>query len=324
MVARVRRILELEPSGEDDGTNKRASRVRVRGRFSQLRLLPTAAQLREVRRVAFDDASRVRHFFLTRQPPRDLVKWDYVRGSGSDGIRRYRNSDGDEKRLRGYNNRYWEAASPVEEDSSSDEDDDGIYYGNSNAETEGCYAPAVEDPAALQELIANSHSYLEHDDGTDERRILAVCFDPVGSIQRAIDVAACPGPTSAADAVSTPAVVTFAADGGKIRGKLVTAFTAAVAWTHLQHGRTDLIPLAYSLSGEKQVDELVGKKVRVMLQEVVTAKISYPVYGLEADAVASSGADPPPAPRVQLTICKEIQVCGTFIASPVERLPILV
>lgn len=63
MVARVRRILELEPSGEDDGTNKRASRVRVRRRFSQLRLLPTAAQLREVRRVAFDDASRVRHFF---------------------------------------------------------------------------------------------------------------------------------------------------------------------------------------------------------------------------------------------------------------------
>lgn len=313
----------MEPQGEDDETNKRASRDRVRGRFSQLRLLRTAAQLREVRRVAFDDASRVRHFFLTRQPPGDLVKWDYVRGSGSEGIRSYRNTDGDEKRLRGYNNRYWEAASP-EEDSSSDEDDDGIYYGNSSAETEGCYAPAVEDPAALQELIANSRSYLEDEDGTDERRILAVCFDPVGSIQRAIDTAACPGASRAADAVSTPAVVTFAADGGKIRGKLVTAFTAAVAWTHLQHGRTDLVPLAYSLSGEKQVDELVGKKVRVMLQEVATAKISFPGYGLEADAGTSSGAGPPPAPRVQLTICQEIQVCGMFFASPVERLPILV
>lgn len=92
-----------------------------------------------------------------------------------------------------------------------------------------------------------------------------------------------------------------------MRGKPVTAFCAAISWLHLMHGRTDLIPLAYSLSGEKQVDELVGKYMRGMLQGVMTASFSIPGYQVEPAAGSISGSHPPPsAPRVSLTVWEEI------------------
>lgn len=64
----------------------------------------------------------------------------------------------------------------------SDDEDDAMFFGNMNAETEGCYAPMETDPTKIQELIAKSHSYLENDDGTGELRILAVGFDPTTSV----------------------------------------------------------------------------------------------------------------------------------------------
>lgn len=327
-VARMRSILEFEPKDSSRGTGKRATRIRLSWGSSQVRLLPTKDELRLERRRLFDSVDRIGHFFFTRQVD-GLVRWDYVRGSGSAGIRRYRRADGEEKRLRAYTNKYWGvpvAGTQGEDDSSSDEDN-GIYFDNDNVETEGCYTPQEKDPERLHELVANSHSYLEDDDGQGELRIQAVAFDAAAALQRAIDLSAVSSLTAAAVAGSTPAVLTFAADGGTVRGKLLTAFTAGVSWPHLRNGRTDLTPLAYSLTGEKNVDKLVAKAVRDMLEKLVdgplTVAVQTPSSTTGDPAGTGSCADPPldapdsdlPA-RAPLVMCDEVQVCGKLDARP--------
>lgn len=319
-VAAMRRILELEPKNPEKGTGKRATRIRVSWGASQMRLLPSRDMLRQERRAAFDAEDRIKHFFWTRESTGELVRWDYVRGSGSNGIRRYRSADGEEKRLRAYTNKYWEARSGTGEvdDDSSGDDDDGFYFNNGDVETEGCYADMEHADARMRQIIAHSNSYLENDDGSGELKILAVGFDFVSMLQRAFDKSAKDGLTGAAVAGSTPPVVTFAADGGKVRGKSLTAFTAAVAWNLFNHGRTDLMPLAYSLSGEKNVDKLVALAVRDLLKEVMNTTFTISVDDLpDNPGVApdnpsgAAGTD-----RVPLRLFDEVQVCGTYPTHP--------
>lgn len=323
-VARMRSILEFEPKDPARGTGKRATRIRLSWGASQVRLLPTKEELRLERRRLFDSVDRIGHFFFTRQVD-GLVRWDYVRGSGSAGIRRYESAAGGEKRLRAHTNKYWDApvAGGEDEDEASSDEDNGIYFDNDNVETEGCYSPQEKDPDRLRDLIANSHSYLEDDDGQGELRIQAVGFDAAAALQRAIDLSADADLTAAAVAASTPAVLTFAADGGTVRGKLLTAFTAGVSWPHLRDGRTDLTPLAYSLTGEKNVDKLVAKAVRDMLGGLVngplTVAIATAASTTNATAAAGSSSNPPPdAPdadlpsRAALVMYDEVQVCGKF------------
>lgn len=325
-VARMRSILEFDNKDTSRRSGKRCTRIRLSWGSSQRRLLPTKEELRLERRRLFDSVDRIEHYFFTRQVE-GLVRWDYVRGSGSAGIRRYRNADGAEKRLRAYTNKYWEA--PVEggegEDDASSDEDNGIYFENDNVETEGCYAPQEKDPERLHELIANSHSYLEDDDGQGELRIQAVAFDAAAALQRAIDLAAADDLTAAVVAGSAPAVITFAADGGTVRGKLLTAFTAGVSWTHLKNGRTDLTPLAYSLTGEKNVDKLVGKAVRAMLEGLVNGPLTVPVQtptpttdtpaaGGSSSIPPSDATDPDLPTTAPLVVCDEVQVCGKLDA----------
>lgn len=114
----------------------------------------------------------------------------HTRGSGTAGIRRYRSSDGREKRLRSLTNKYWQeagAASGEDADDVSADEDNGFFFNKDNVETEGCYAPQETDPEKIKQLISNSHSYLENDDGTGEERILAVGFGAVEALQRTID-----------------------------------------------------------------------------------------------------------------------------------------
>lgn len=315
-VAAMRRILELDPKHPSKGTGKRATRIRVSWGASQMRLLPSRALLRQERRAAFDAEDRIKHFFWTRESTNELVRWDYVRGSGSNGIRRYRSADGDEKRLRAYTNKYWAAPSDAgeDDDDSSGDEDDGFYFNNGNAETEGCYADMQHADARMKEIIAHSNSYLENDDGSGELQVLAVGFDFVSMLQRAIDKCAKDGLTGAGVTASTPPVLTFAADGGQVRGKSLTAFTAALAWNLFDHGRTDLLPLAYSLSGEKNVDKLVALGVRDMLKEVMDTTFSVAgddqpdnPGGAVDDESGTTGPD-----RVPIRLFEEVQVCGTY------------
>lgn len=315
-VAAMRRILELEPKTPSKGTGKRATRIRVSWGASQMRLLPSRELLRQEKRAAFDAEDRIKHFFWTRESTNELVRWNYVRGSGSNGIRRYRSSDGDEKRLRAYTNKYWAAPSAAgdgDDDSSGDEDD-GYYFNNGNTETEGCYADMTRADARMRQIIAHSNSYLENDDGSGELKILAVAFDFVSMLQRAIEKCAKDGLTGAGVAGSTPLVLTFAADGGKVRGKSLTAFTAALAWNMFNHGRTDLLPLAYSLSGEKNVDKLVALAVRDLLKEVMntTFTVSVDDQPDNAGVAAESDAGTAGSDRAPLRLFEEVQVCGTL------------
>lgn len=311
VVAMMRRILEFDDK-HAPGTSARAQRTRVSRGSTQMHLLPTAAQLRAERRRDFDRPDRIALFF-TRQGHDRLLRWDYIRGSGSAGIRRYRSPQGDEKPLRGYNNRYWEDARPgAEEECASEGEDDGVYYNNANAETEGCYAPVETDAERLKELLAHSTSYLENEDGTGELQILAIAFDAPAALQRGIDFATVPGPGGADRAANVPAVVKFAADGGVVRNQNITAFVAAVAWPQLFEGRTDLAPLAYSFSNEKRVDELVAKAVRDMLQDVMSTTFTALV-----DIAADGGAEDeeeriPELQRLPLELFPEVQVCGTL------------
>ncbi|KAK1862782.1 hypothetical protein I4F81_005349 [Pyropia yezoensis] len=314
-VAMIRRVIELDDN-RAPGTSARSRRSRVSRGYSQMRLLPTAAQLREERRRAFDGADRIGHYFFTRGGPNELLQWNYIRGSGSQGIRRYRCVEGDVKRLRGYNNRYWEGSPAGEEqevggaeaEDSSDYEDDGIHYNNDNVETEGCYAPQEKDSERLKELLAHSRSYLENDDGGGELVILAVAFDAPLALQRGIDMATLRGTEGADAAANVPAVVTFAADGGMVRGKTVTAFVAGIAWPGLSAGRTDLVPLAYSFSGEKHIDKLVAKAVRDMVQEIM--RTSFTVEVQTAEGSVDAVGDAPEKQRVPLQLYEEVQVCG--------------
>ncbi|KAK1869453.1 hypothetical protein I4F81_011929 [Pyropia yezoensis] len=288
---------------------------------TQMRLLPSREELREVRRTEFDMASRVKHFFFTRQGA-ELTRWDYVRGSGSAGIRRYKSMhEGQmrQKRLRAYTNKYWMAPAQAGDDDDDDDssvDDNGVYFDNDNAETEGCYAPRERDKKLLAELVANSHSYLEDDDGTGELRILAVGFDSVAALQRAVDLATLPDLSAGVAQFAPLVVLTFAADGGTIAGQCVTAFTAGLAWPHLKYGRNDLTPLAFSLTGESDVDHLLALAVRDMLASILTADISVPGEPTLADSAADmdnadDGRDVEQdnvALRVTLKLSDEVQV----------------
>lgn len=125
-----------------------------------MRLLPTAAQVREERRRGIDDENRIPHHFITRRGRRMLERWTYIRGSSTDGIRRYRCSDGREKRLRSHTTKYLQQADAASGDAADDvsaDEDDGFYYNNDNVETEGCYELMETDPDKLKELISNSH-----------------------------------------------------------------------------------------------------------------------------------------------------------------------
>lgn len=153
----MRRILELNHGDAARGAGRRASRVRRSWGSTQMRLLPTPAQLREERRHGFDDEDRVPHLCFKRRGRRKLERWTYVRGSSTDGVRRCHCSDGREKWLRSHTNKYWQQADVASGDDADDVSADGehgFYYSNENMKTEGCYAPMETDPDKLQELIS--------------------------------------------------------------------------------------------------------------------------------------------------------------------------
>lgn len=105
-----------------------------------------------------------------------------------------------------------------------------------------------------------------------------------------------------------------------MKGKAVTAYAVAISWTDLANGRTDLIPLLYSLSGEKSVDQQVARYLRGMLQKIVAASFTIsaePVEvetdGTQAGSAGKAGPSRSPASWVALLLRDEIQVCGTFV-----------
>lgn len=97
---------------------------------------------------------------------------------------------------------------------------------------------------------------------------------------------------------------------------MITAFTVALAWPHLKNGRTHLVPLAYSLSGEKDVDKLVARAVRDMLQDVMGAAFTVPIAAADGTGNAGVGGSSNVVPQdaaqteAPLKLLEEVQVCG--------------
>lgn len=305
-LSRVRRIVELQkPEGAS-----RATRPLVAWGKSQIHLLPTPQQMRYERRVALDSPGRCQHFFWTRTAYGGLCRWDYVVGSATQGIRRYRRRDGTVKRLQAHTNKYWDASEALRTaDGHSEDEDDGIFFDNENAEYEGCYSPLETDPVQAEELMAMSRSFLENEDGTDAVLILAVGFDVSSMLQRAITEGATPSLQAADVGDSVRGVLTFAADGGTIKRKSVTAYTACVSYEHSVHGRTDLAPIAYVFSGEKMVDNAFKAEIRKAVASIVQARFTIPVVA----ATAAGSTDHDRRTSVPVALDPEIQVCGTFV-----------
>ncbi|KAK1866118.1 hypothetical protein I4F81_008638 [Pyropia yezoensis] len=274
-----------------------------------MHLLPTKQQLRHERRVALDSPTRAHHFFWTKTASGDLCRWDYVLGSATAGVRRYRLCDGTVKRLQCHTNRYWDARrGGRDEDDASDDEDNGIFYDNENVEYEGCYSPLETDPVKAEELMAMSRSFLENEDGTGATLILAVAFDVASILQRAINEGVKPGLSASEVGPVVRAVLTFAADGGTIKRKEVTAYTATISYEHSEYGRTDLAAIAYVFSGEKRVDKAIHAEIRSTVGSLTRTNFTVPV--IPADGPGSSEHDRRTV--VPVLMDPEIQVCADF------------
>lgn len=289
-IGRVRRHLELHPSS---GPGARATRLRVSWGLSQMRLLPSRKQLQKIRRESIDAPGNVAHYLLTTAAQGGVLRWDYVVGSGSAGVRRYHTACGMERRLRSHTNKYWDQRRSTRDDEDvSENEDDGVYFDNTNAELNGCYAPEEKDPVAIEQLIASSQSFLENDDGSGEILVLGVGFDVTAALQQTLAKEAVPGLT--ADQVQNfpRAALTFAADGGELRRRSVTAYTLSVSTPCLLKERTDLIPILYVFMGEKRVSRAVTKWVRDQLAAVYESTLQVPVICVlpsDGDAVHPEG-----------------------------------
>ena len=315
-VARTRAWVELDHRGDRSGRS-RAGRLRLSHGLSQMHLFPTRAELREERRVAFE-RDGVGHFFFTRAVMGGLLRWDYIGGSGAAGVRRYQCRWGQQKRLKSHANAYWEDAGVMggtgvgvrggSEEVVSEDEDGGIFFFNASTETEGCYAEVPDDPKALAALQVHAESYLEDLDGGSPLKILAVAFDVQEALQLAIDQAAVAGATVSRIATASPAVLTFAADGGTIKRRQLTALTVSLSSPLLAHGRTNLTPVAYVLSGEKVVDRglwaFVWDTLKTLIQHTFTVAATPEVEGSQAlQSVDACGG------RRPLRLCHTISVC---------------
>ena len=297
------------------GPGGRATRLRLARGISQMHMLPTREQLRTERRAALDADHVPGPFLFTTTPLGRLERWDYVHGSSSEGLRRYQNKFKVERRLKSHNNKYWDARHrqgnadhrPGNEEDEEIHEDGGVYVNNSDAETEGCYAPLETDPVRIDELLLNADSFVEDLAGGNETKVVAVGFDAREALQSALDRAVKEGTTAADVNTGAPMVMTFAADGGTMRRKEITAFTVSLSLPCLENGRTDLTPIVYCLSGEKRVGRDIASYINGVLVDLLSHSFTVPV-------VADSGGDDGAAVgRHRLVLHPTLQVCGTLL-----------
>jgi len=69
-------------------------------------MLPIREQLREERRQALDKEGCIPHFYFTKSILGELLRWKYVLGSSTNGVRLYTLECGTEKRLQAFSNKY--------------------------------------------------------------------------------------------------------------------------------------------------------------------------------------------------------------------------
>lgn len=126
-------------------------------------------------------------------------------------------------------------------------------------------------------------------------------------LQRAINEGVKPGLSASEVGAVVRAVLTFAADGGTIKRKEVTEYTATISYEHSEYGRTDMAAIAYVFSGEKRVDKATHAEIRRAVGSLTRTNSTVSV--IPADGPGSSEHDRRTV--VPVLMDPEIQVCGT-------------
>lgn len=307
-IARMRRLIELKEPANNSG--RRATRLKLSRGLSQMHVLPARLRLRKARKEAIDDPGRVAHYLFTKTALGEVQQWRYILGSASQNTRRYSAACGEEKCLQTHQTRFWEERAAQTADAVSEDEDNGFNFDNTNAEYDGLYVAEETDPIKIEELEVNAKSFLESDDGSARVEICAVGYDVIDAIQQALDRGTVPGLTASDVNSMPPAVLTFAADGGSVRRKDVTAYTMSLSSPCIIQGRTDLTPVIYAFSGEKGVERGLCMHVRDMLAAVINAPFTVVVDG-EADGTACQPPGASDRDRLKLPVHDVLQVCGT-------------
>lgn len=150
-------------------------------------------------------------------------------------------------------------------------------------------------------------------------KILAVGFDLSDALQKSLDGSVAPELTADEVRGGAPDVPTFAADGGTIRRRKITAFTVSLSSHCVATRRTDLALIVCVFDGEKRVDRAVAGGVRDELSAVAGTVFTVPV----AQAIGYGGGEPTATPEMPgngeqrrggvevLQVAPTIQVCGT-------------
>lgn len=123
------------------------------------------------------------------------------------------------------------------------------------------------------------HYFLTKTCGGNMVKILAVSFDVVTALQRALNTACVMGMSNEHVQSMPHAVITFSADGGNVRRKEITAYTECVSTPCRQQELTDLTPILYAFSGKKLVERDIAIWVKTQLAAVSSNTFTFSVLG---------------------------------------------
>lgn len=200
-----------------------------------------------MKRRVFEKCNRVGHSMITKDADGNAVTWIYVSGSGLSGVRLYERETGVVKRLACHSRKQRKSGvvdTQLQGSSSSAPADEDCWI------RDGPQDPTVR-PLNLSELTILKSSPLENEDGTGSATIVAVEFDIVDAM--AASIASRTKRCTAGDILNGRAAWSLGSDGGPFQRTPVTLFTWTLSADWLVAGRTAMVPVLYTFSGEQHV-----------------------------------------------------------------------
>lgn len=242
-------------------TKSRVHRRRIPVGFSMPKVLPAQRMISSVLRHAVDSPDSPDHAMLTLTATRVAVAWHYISGSASQGVRLYRRRNGTVKRLAAsYLRRLKLAASPTAQ---------ALPANSTREATVG--QPASPDVNTVDGMCNVFHvtrqTFLERVDGTERDVVIGIEFNITQSLQRELLLRE-DAPTEGV--LESPAQVTLAGEGVRVRRPTMTVNTLTVSTSALRTGGTSIIPVLFLLSGEEAIHSAAGvwlhKRFKVALR----------------------------------------------------------
>jgi len=308
---KVRKALELVEAGEEESGGSKKKRARRRsGAFgkSMAKMLPNARKVRAVIKAAVDNPDGTPHSLLTLEPDGAVRVWRYVLGSASAGTRWYVSGDGTRKRLAAPYHRRRQRDPNAKPMTTAEADADLVssFHIAKSTFLEDADETETEDSEEEEDEAAGRVGPGESAGGTGREVVVAIEFDPVGSLQRALSEGCVPA--TEAEIQAAPVAVTLAGDGGPVRRSALTVFTLTVSSTLLRSGRTPLIPVLFLLSGEHAIHSAVGERLQELLRTTLHETFTVPVKATSSTSTTSA----PLRCTAPLSLPFFLRVCGDF------------